>query len=210
MPEITYRQAIHDALAEEMRRDEKVLVFGEDVAEYGGSFKVTQGLLEEFGAERVFDTPISEAAIVGSATGLALAGFRPVAELMSINFALVSIDQIVNHLAMMRYMFGGQCELPVTIRAPGGGGHPDEHRRPAGRLRHHQLDDARALVVRHLGELGGSAQMPHRHRPALQAVLHQAAQAGLVHLPVIGDRGGHHRHHAPEMGGGAFRLLGHG
>lgn len=123
MAEITYRQAIHDAMAEEMRRDESVLVFGEDVAEYGGSFKVTQGLLDEFGPERVFDTPISEAAIIGSAIGLALAGFRPVPELMTVNFALVAFDQIINHLAMMRYMFGGQCDLPVTIRAPGGGGH---------------------------------------------------------------------------------------
>jgi pyruvate dehydrogenase E1 component beta subunit len=99
------------------------LLFGEDVAEYGGSFKVTQGLLQEFGPERVRDTPISETAIVGTAVGLALARLRPVAELMTVNFALVAFDQIVNHLAKMYFMFGGQTPMPVTIRAPGGGGH---------------------------------------------------------------------------------------
>lgn len=123
MPEITYREALNQALREEMERDPDILVFGEDVAEYGGSFKVTQGLLETFGPERVIDTPISEAAIVGTATGLALAGLRPVAELMTVNFALVAFDQIVNHLAKMYFMFGGQCPMPVTLRMPGGGGH---------------------------------------------------------------------------------------
>ena len=123
MSELACRDAINQALAEEMRRDTDVIVFGEDVAEYGGSFKVTKGLLEEFGPERVIDTPISEAAIIGSAVGMALAGLRPVPELMTVNFALVAFDQIVNHLAMARYMFGGQCTLPVTVRAPGGGGH---------------------------------------------------------------------------------------
>ena len=123
MAEMTYREAINRALGEEMRRDEKIIILGEDVAEYGGSFKVTKGLLEEFGPERVIDTPISEAGIIGSSIGLALAGLRPVPELMTVNFAFVSFDQIVNHLAKMRYMFGGQCEMPVTVRAPGGGGH---------------------------------------------------------------------------------------
>jgi pyruvate dehydrogenase E1 component beta subunit len=120
---MTYREALNQALREEMTRDPEVLLFGEDVAEYGGSFKVTQGLLQEFGPERVRDTPISEAAIVGAAVGLALAGYRPVAELMTVNFALVAFDQIVNHLAKMHFMFGGQTPMPVTIRAPGGGGH---------------------------------------------------------------------------------------
>ncbi|MDW7709202.1 MAG: alpha-ketoacid dehydrogenase subunit beta [Deferrisomatales bacterium] len=123
MPVLTYREALNQALREEMARDADVLVFGEDVAEYGGSFKVTQGLLEEFGPRRVLDTPISEAAIVGTAVGLALAGLRPVAELMTVNFALVAFDQIVNHLAKMYFMFGGQSPMPVTVRAPGGGGH---------------------------------------------------------------------------------------
>ncbi|MDF1556053.1 MAG: alpha-ketoacid dehydrogenase subunit beta [Deferrisomatales bacterium] len=123
MAEITYREALNRALSEEMERDPEILLLGEDVAEYGGSFKVTQGLLERFGAERVFDTPISESGIVGTAVGMALAGLRPVAELMTVNFALVAFDQIVNHLAKMYFMFGGQCPMPVTIRAPGGGGH---------------------------------------------------------------------------------------
>jgi pyruvate dehydrogenase E1 component beta subunit len=123
MPVITYREALNQALREEMARDPDILLFGEDVAEYGGSFKVTQGLLKDFGPGRVLDTPISEAAIVGTAVGLALAGLRPVAELMTVNFALVAFDQIVNHLAKMYFMFGGQTPMPVTLRAPGGGGH---------------------------------------------------------------------------------------
>jgi len=118
-----YREALNQALREEMLRDDKVVVFGEDVAQYEGSFKVTRGLLKEFGPQRVFDTPISEAAIVGMATGAAMGGIRPVPELMTVNFAYVAMDQILNHLALMRYMFGGQVTLPVTIRMPGGGGH---------------------------------------------------------------------------------------
>jgi pyruvate dehydrogenase E1 component beta subunit len=123
LSEISYREALTQALHEEMARDEDVVVFGEDVALYEGSFKVTRGLLKAFGEKRVFDTPISEAAIVGMATGAAMDGLRPVPELMTVNFALVALDQICNHLALMRYMFGGQVKLPVTIRMPGGGGH---------------------------------------------------------------------------------------
>jgi pyruvate dehydrogenase E1 component beta subunit len=123
MAQISYRDALNQALFEEMRRDETVLVFGEDVALYEGSFKVTRGLLKEFGEKRVVDTPISEAAIVGMAIGAAMAGLRPVPELMTVNFAYLALDQICNHLAVMRYMFGGQVKLPVTIRMPGGGGH---------------------------------------------------------------------------------------
>lgn len=123
MPRITYREAINQTLVEEMNRDESIIVFGEDVAAYEGSFKVTRGLLKTFGERRVFDTPISEAAIVGMATGAAMGGLRPVPELMTVNFAYVAMDQILNHLALMRYMFGGQVTLPVTIRMPGGGGH---------------------------------------------------------------------------------------
>jgi len=120
---ITYREALNQALFEEMRRDPSVLVCGEDVALYEGSFKVTKGLLKEFGAKRVIDTPVSEGAIIGMATGAAMGGLRPVAELMTVNFVYLALDQICNHLALMRYMFGGQARLPVTIRMPGGGGH---------------------------------------------------------------------------------------
>ena len=123
MAKISYREAINQALFEEMQHDEKVVIFGEDVALYEGSFKVTKGLLAKFGEKRVFDTPISEAGIVGMATGAAMGNLRPVPELMTVNFALVAMDQILNHLAVMRYMFGGQITLPVTIRMPGGGGH---------------------------------------------------------------------------------------
>jgi pyruvate dehydrogenase E1 component beta subunit len=122
MAEMTYRDALNMALKEEMRRDPSVVTWGEDVALYEGSFKVTRGLLAEFGEDRVKDTPISENTIIGVATGAALGGLRPVAELMTVNFALLAMDQITNHLAKIRYMFGGQPELPVVVRAPGGGG----------------------------------------------------------------------------------------
>jgi pyruvate dehydrogenase E1 component beta subunit len=122
MSEMTYRDALNLALKEEMRRDPSVFVLGEDVALYEGAFKVTRGLLSEFGEERVKDTPISENTIVGVAVGAAMGGLRPVAELMTVNFALLAMDQIVNHMSKIRSMFGGQTFLPMTIRMPGGGG----------------------------------------------------------------------------------------
>ena len=122
MPEITYREALNQALREEMERDPTVFLLGEDVGLYGGSFKVTDGLLAEFGSERVIDTPIAEGAIVGMAVGAAMTGLRPVVELMTVNFALLAMDQIVNHAAKIRYMFGGKAKVSMVIRAPGGGG----------------------------------------------------------------------------------------
>jgi pyruvate dehydrogenase E1 component beta subunit len=122
MAEMTYRDAINLALKEEMRHDPSVVVLGEDVALYEGSFKVTRGLLSEFGEERVKDTPISENTIIGVAVGAAMGGLRPVAELMTVNFALLAMDQIVNHMTKIHYMFGGQAVVPMTIRMPGGGG----------------------------------------------------------------------------------------
>jgi len=122
MPEMTYRDALNLALKEEMRRDPSVVIWGEDVALYEGSFKVTRGLLAEFGEERIKDTPISENTIIGAAVGAAMGGLRPVAELMTVNFALLAMDQIVNHMSKARYMFGGQTYLPMVIRMPGGGG----------------------------------------------------------------------------------------
>jgi len=122
MSDMTYRDAINLALREEMRRDPTVFILGEDVALYEGSFKVTRGLLAEFGAERVRDTPISENTIIGVAIGAAMGGLRPVAELMTVNFALLAMDQLINHMAKIRYMFGGQTMLPMVVRAPGGGG----------------------------------------------------------------------------------------
>jgi pyruvate dehydrogenase E1 component beta subunit len=110
-------------MAEEMRRDENVLVMGEDVAVFQGSFKVTEGLLDEFGEKRVRDTPISENTIVGMGVGAAMGGLRPIVEIMTVNFALLAMDQIVNHAAAIPYMFGGQVRVPLVIRMPGGGGH---------------------------------------------------------------------------------------
>ena len=126
MREITYRQALQEALREEMQRDEAVFLLGEDIAEFGGSYKVTAGLLDEFGAERVRNTPISEAAIVGAALGAALVGMRPVAELMYVDFCAIAMDQIVNQVAKVRYMFGGKAKASLVIRTQGG---PDAPRR---------------------------------------------------------------------------------
>lgn len=122
MAEITMREAISQALWEEMERDERVFIQGEEVGVWGGTYAITKGFLDHFGKERVRDTPISETAIVGSAIGAALGGLRPVAELMTINFAFVAMDHIVNEAAKLHYMFGGQFILPLVIRAPGGGG----------------------------------------------------------------------------------------
>ena len=122
MAVITMREAISQALWEEMERDEKVFIQGEEVGVWGGTYAVTKGFLDHFGPDRVRDTPIAEAAIVGAAVGAAMAGMRPVAELMTINFAFVAMDHIVNEAAKMHYMFGGQFKLPLVIRAPGGGG----------------------------------------------------------------------------------------
>jgi len=119
---IAYREALNQALREEMRRDPDVFIIGEEVAEYGGAYKVTEGLLQEFGPERVIDTPISEEAIVGTGIGAAMIGLRPVVELMTINFSLLAMDQIVNHGAKLRYMSGGQLQIAVVIRAPQGAG----------------------------------------------------------------------------------------
>lgn len=122
MARITMRQAISDALREEMRRDENVFLMGEEVGVWGGTYAVTRGFLDEFGERRVRDTPISEMVIGGAATGAAMNGLRPVAEFMTINFAMLALDQIVNHAAKVHYMFGGQIKAPVVFRAPGGGG----------------------------------------------------------------------------------------
>jgi len=123
MAQMRMREALRDAMAEEMRRDEDVLVIGEDVAVFQGSFKVTEGLLDEFGEKRVRDTPISENSIVGMGVGAAMGGLRPIVEIMTVNFALLAMDQIVNHAAAIPYMFGGQVRVPLVIRMPGGGGH---------------------------------------------------------------------------------------
>jgi pyruvate dehydrogenase E1 component beta subunit len=123
MAELRMREALRDAMAEEMRRDEGVFVMGEDVGVFQGAFKVTEGLLDEFGERRVRDTPISENTIVGAGVGAAMGGLRPIVELMTVNFSLLALDQIVNHAAAIPYMFNGAVTVPMVIRMPGGGGH---------------------------------------------------------------------------------------
>jgi len=120
--ELSYLEAVREALIQEMRRDPTVFILGEDVGVYGGAFGVTRGMLEEFGPERVRDTPISEAAIAGAATGAALMGMRPVMEIMFMDFLTISMNQLVNQAAKMRFMFGGKASIPLVCRAPAGSG----------------------------------------------------------------------------------------
>jgi len=122
MREITYRQAINEALAEEMERDPRVFIMGEDVAIYGGAYGVTRGLYERFGEERVRDTAISEAAIVGAGLGAAITGMRPIVEIMYVDFMGLCMDQLSNQVAKIRYMFGGKTKVPLVVRTEGGAG----------------------------------------------------------------------------------------
>ncbi|MFE1591436.1 alpha-ketoacid dehydrogenase subunit beta [Nocardia sp. NPDC058705] len=119
---MTYREALRETLREEMRRDDNVFLIGEEIGVFEGSYKITAGLLEEFGEKRVRDTPIAEEGFVGAAIGAAMLGLRPVVEIMTINFSLLALDQIVNHAAKIYGMFGGQTSVPMVIRTPGGGG----------------------------------------------------------------------------------------
>jgi pyruvate dehydrogenase E1 component beta subunit len=121
MPVMTYRQALNHTLSEELARDPKVMLMGEEIGKFQGSYRITEGLLDEFGPKRVVDTPISEEGFVGLAIGAAMLGLRPVVEIMTINFILLAIDQIVNHAAKIHYMFGGQARVPLVIRTPSGG-----------------------------------------------------------------------------------------
>ncbi len=120
MREVTVREAIRDAMAEEMRRDDSIFLMGEEVAEYEGAYKVSQGLLKEFGSQRVVDTPITEAGFAGVGVGAAMMGLRPIVEFMTWNFAMQAIDQIVNSAAKTRYMSGGRVALPIVFRGPNG------------------------------------------------------------------------------------------
>jgi pyruvate dehydrogenase E1 component beta subunit len=122
MRELTYLEAIREALQQKMREDSSIYLIGEDIAEYGGAFGVTVGMLEEFGKERIRNTPISEEAIIGIAIGTAVTGIRTVAEIMFSDFLTIAMDQIVNQAAKIRYMFGGKARVPLVIRTAGGGG----------------------------------------------------------------------------------------
>jgi pyruvate dehydrogenase E1 component beta subunit len=123
MAVMRYREALNQAMREEMRDDESVFLMGEDVGVFQGAFKVSEGMLEEFGEKRVRDTPISENTIVGMGVGSAMAGLRPIVEIMTVNFALLAMDQIINSAAHIHYMFGGQAKVPLVVRFPQGGGH---------------------------------------------------------------------------------------
>src|SRR5207244_13045053 len=116
------RDGLREAIREEMQRDERVFIMGEDIAGYGGTYAVTRGLFEEFGEKRVRDTPLAEEVIAGTAIGAALGGLRPILELMTINFSLLASDLLVNSAAKFHYMFGGQPQIPLVVRMPGGGG----------------------------------------------------------------------------------------
>src|ERR1700736_1901373 len=122
MRTLTYRDALREAIREEMLRDEQVFILGEDIAGYGGTYAVRKGLFEEFGEKRVRDPPLAEEVITGAAIGAALGGLRPILELMTVNFSLLASDQIINSAAKFHYMFGGQPQIPLVIRMPGGGG----------------------------------------------------------------------------------------
>lgn len=122
MAEISYRDAMARALRETLNEDAQAFIMGEDVGLYGGTYAVTKGFLEEFGRRRVIDTPISESVMVGAGTGAAMGGVHPIVEIMTINFTLLAMDQIVNHAAKMRYMSGGQYSAPLIIRTVTGSG----------------------------------------------------------------------------------------
>ena len=122
MREQTYAEAIRDAMSEEMRRDQDVIFFGEDIGVYGGAFGVSVGMIEEFGPDRVMDTPISEAAIIGTAAGAAVTGMRPIAEIQFSDFIAIGMDQLANQAAKIRYMFGGRAQVPMVVRSPEGSG----------------------------------------------------------------------------------------
>jgi len=122
MAEKSYRDAIRDAMVEEMDRDPNVLIMGEDIGVYEGTFRITAGMLKKYGPKRVIDTPIAEAGMAGTAVGMAMFGLRPVVEMMTMNFAIVAADQILNHAAKVRYFSGGQVDVPMVIRGPQGAG----------------------------------------------------------------------------------------
>ncbi len=122
MREITYLEAVREAMTQEMERDERVFLIGEDIGEYGGAFQVSYGMLEQFGHERILDTPITELGLTGAAVGAALIGMRPIAEIMFMDFTTLASDQLVNQAAKIRFMFGGNATIPMVLRTPSGSG----------------------------------------------------------------------------------------
>lgn len=210
MPESRYIRAVNQALADALEADPSVIVLGEDVAEAGGSFKATRGLLDRFGADRVRDTPISEHAIVGAAVGAALGGLRPVVEIMFMDFVTLAMDAIVNQAAKSRFMFGGQASVPLVVRLPHGGGlnAGPQHSQcleawfahipglkvvcpatveDAYTLLRAAIDDPDpVIVVEHKGLYGLSGELPHAPEPAVIGRSRTARQGDDVTLVTYG------------------------
>jgi pyruvate/2-oxoglutarate/acetoin dehydrogenase E1 component len=181
MAALRMREALRDAMAEEMRRDESVFVMGEDVGVFQGAFKVTEGLLDEFGERRVRDTPISENTIVGTGVGAAMGGLRPIVELMTVNFSLLAFDQIINHAAAIPYMFNGQARVPMVIRMPGGGGHQ------LGPTHSHSLE---AMYLQVPGLLVASPSTPADAKGLLKAAIRDDNPVVFIeHESLYGGRG---------------------
>jgi pyruvate/2-oxoglutarate/acetoin dehydrogenase E1 component len=181
MATLRMREALRDAMAEEMRRDESVFVMGEDVGVFQGAFKVTEGLLDEFGERRVRDTPISENTIVGTGVGAAMGGLRPIVELMTVNFSLLAFDQIINHAAAIPYMFNGQARVPLVIRMPGGGGHQ------LGPTHSHSLE---AMYLQVPGLLVASPSTPADAKGLLKAAIRDDNPVVFIeHESLYGGRG---------------------
>ncbi len=185
----TVREALRDAMSEEMRRDDNVFLMGEEVAEYQGAYKISQGLLDEFGARRVIDTPITEHGFAGLAVGAAFAGLRPIVEFMTFNFALQAIDQIVNSAAKTLYMSGGQMGSPIVFRGPNGA---------AARVAAQHSHDFAAMYAQHSRVEGG-------------ATVHRGRRQGLAEVgdprPEPGDRARERDPLRPELRGAADRRL---
>src|ERR687887_618706 len=183
-----YREALNAALREEMERDERVFLMGEDIGVFNGAFKVTAGLLKDFGEKRVRDTPISENTIVGMGVGAAMTGLRPVVELMTINFSLLALDQIINHAAAIHYMFGAQVKVPLVIRMPQGAGHQ------LGPTHSHCLE---ALYLHVPGLLVAVPSTPADAKGLLKAAIRDDNPVVFIeHESLYGQRG-----EVPENGG---------
>ena len=183
--EVTFAEAVREALREEMLRDERVFLIGEDIGVYGGAFSVTRGLLHEFGEDRVRDTPISEAAIVGAAIGSAVTGMRPVAEIMFMDFITISMDQLVNQAAKIRYMFGGKASVPMVLRTPAGSGTgaAEQHSQSLEALVT-SIPGLKAVIrearAGYINRFTGSVVWPHDPQPGIILV---AGEKTISHVP---------------------------
>ena len=200
MTTMTYREAVRSALREALRSDPRVFLMGEDVGRYGGAYAVSQGLLEEFGPERVRDTPLSESTFVGAGIGAALGGMRPIVEVMTVNFSLLALDQIVNNAATLRHMSGGQFSVPLVVRMATGGG------RQLAAQHSHSLEGWYAHIP---GITVLAPATPHDARGMLLAALREPDPVFLFEHAMLypergrGRRGGRAGRHPPGAPSGA-------